>query len=247
MPVGDADRAKRSPSRAKTDRRIPTLEELPRIFDEKFVREQRPPRGTDVPLLAAAILEATQRYVAEMAIPSDPAMRDEIRALYSAASRHRYKEAAARISRLSAQTRAILKKRGDRRSIGLVIPEPEAFTDPARRDEACETIVRLLRVGGMKGGKPILYEPQVRSRPPRRDAERTLVMWLEVAYYEASGKTKPTFTADPGVARPGPLTRLVQAVLDRVAGPGVNAVEMINELHRRRTSKRLQSGTAPKP
>jgi hypothetical protein len=223
-------------------RHIATSEELPSLFDDKFVREQRLSLRTDIPALVNAILETAGRYLAEMAVPDERVMRAEIFGLYSAADRRRYRETARRVSGLSSQTRAFLNKRGARRRVGLVIPDADAFDDPARRDEACETVARLLRVG-MKGGKPILHAPKPQPRPSRRKAELNLVMWLEEAYYRATGK--PTITANPGLKPPGPFTRLAQAVLDRVAGPGVSAVDMINELQRRRKLKR-KSGTVPK-
>jgi hypothetical protein len=228
--------------RAKKDRRIPVPEELPRILDDKFIRDlaqqAKLPLDADIPRFAAEIRHAALRYVAVMTITSDRAMRDEIQALYSAAVRHRYKETATRIDKLSEQTRAFLKRRGDRRSVGLAIPEPEVLKDFGRRDQACETIVRLLRVG-MKGGKAILHAPTPHPRPPRRKAELDLVMWLRVAYLDATGMP-PTHTANPN--RPGPFARMVQTCLDKIA-PGTNAAEMLNELHRRR---KLKLGTAPK-
>jgi len=228
--------------RAKKDRRIPGPEELPRILDDKFIRDlaqqAKLPLDADIPRFAAAIRDAALRYVADMANTSDRAMRDQIQALYSAAVRHRYKETATRINKLSERTRAFLKGRGDRRSVGVAIPEPEVLRDRASRDQACEAVVRLLRVG-MVGGKAILYEPTPQPRPSRRKAELDLVMWLRVAYLEATGMP-PTRTANPN--RPGPFARMVQTCLDKIT-PGANAAEMLNKLDRRR---KLKSGTAPK-
>ena len=114
-------------------RRIPAPEELPRIFDDKFilrlVEQAKLSWAANIPRLSAAIREAARQIVADKAIPSDRAVRDEIKALYSAANRHRYKETATRISKISERTRALLKTRGDR--LGLAIPEPEALRDHA--------------------------------------------------------------------------------------------------------------------
>ena len=220
--------------RAKKDRRIPAPQELPRILDDKFIQgltqQTKLSLSANIPRFAAAIRDAAKRYVAAMATPSDVTMRAEIEGLYSAADRHRYKETATRIGKLSKQTRAFLKRR---RVAGLAIPNPNALTDRRRRGKACKTIVRLLRVGMKKGGKALLYAPQPRPRPPRREAELNFVMWLEVAYLEATGMPPP-LTANP--ARPGPFARMVQTCLG--IAPGANAVEMLNELHRRRKLKR---------
>jgi len=228
--------------RAKKDRRIPAPQELPRILDDKFIQgltqQTKLSLSANIPRFAAAIRDAAKRYVAAMATPSDVTMRAEIEGLSSAADRHRYKETATRIGKLSKQTRAFIKKRGDRPMLSLAIPDPQAFNDPARRDDACETTVRLLRVG-VERGKPLLYAPNPQPRPPRRQAERDFVMWLEVAYLEATGMP-PTRTANPN--RPGPFARMVQTCLDKIT-PGANAAEMLNKLDRRR---KLKSGTAPK-
>ena len=221
--------------RAKKNRHIPAPQQLPRILDNKFVQglaqQAKLSLSANIPGFAAAIRDAARRYVAAMATPSDVVMRDEIKALYSAADRHRYKETATRIGKLSKQTQAFLKTRG---VAGLAIPKPKALINRATRDKACETVGRLLRVGMKKGGKPLLYAPQPRQRPPRRKAELEFVMWLEVAYLEATGMPPP-LTANP--QRPGPFARMVQTCLDRIA-LGANAVEMLNELHLRRKLKR---------
>ena len=237
----------------RKDRRIPAPEELPRIFDEKFIgrlaETAKLPLHADIPRFAAAILGAARLYVADKAIPSDKAVRDEIKALYSAANRYRYNETATRISKISERTRALMKTRGDR--LALTIPEPEALRDRANQDEACETIVQLLRVG-WEYGKPLLYTPEPPEwepprRKPRRKAEMDFVMWLEVAYLEATGMP-PTHMANPD--RPGPFARMVQACLRKIA-PGANAVERLNELHQGRLAKlpelrKRKSGTRPK-
>jgi hypothetical protein len=220
--------------RAIKQRRIPAPKDLPRILDDNFilglVQQAKLSCTANIPRFSAAIRDAAQRFVTVMAIPRELVMRDEIRGLYSAADRRRYRETARRISQLTPQTRVFIKKRGDRPTVRLAIPNTQAFNDPASRDEACETIVRLLCVG-MERGKPLLHAPQPQPRPPRRKAELDLVMWLEVAYLEATGMMPPR-TANPN--RPGPFARMVQTYLDRIA-PGANAVEMLNELHRRRS------------
>ena len=223
--------------RAKKKRRIPAPQKLPHIFDDKFIQglaqQAKLSWAANIPRFAAAIRDAAKRYVAAMATPSDVTMRAEIEGLYSAADRHRYKETATRIGKLSKQTRAFIKKRGDRPTLSLAIPDPQAFNDPARRDEACGTIARLLHVG-IEDRKVQLYAPKPQSRPPRREAELDFVMRLELAYLEATGMPPP-LTANP--ARPGPFARMVQTCLDRIA-LGANAVEMLNELHLRRKLKR---------
>jgi hypothetical protein len=239
------------------NRRIPAPEEVLRIFDDNCIevlaKQANLSWAANVPRFAAGVRCAARQYVADQAIPSDRAVRDEIKALYSAANRYRYKETATRLGKISERTRALLKTRGDR--LDLAIPEPEALRNGASQHSACETIVRLLRTG-WEYGKPLLYSPgpaksldppEKPRRPPRRKAELDFVMWLEVAYFEATG-IPPTHMANPD--RPGPFARMVQACLKNIA-PGANAVELLNELHQRRLTKAPElrtrkSGTRPK-
>jgi hypothetical protein len=208
-------------------RGIPTPKDLPRILDDKFIeslaQKAKLSRAANREMFAATIRDAAHRFVTTMAIPREAATRREISGLYSAADRHIYKETARRIGQLSPETRAFIQKRGNRRR---TIPRPAAFANPARRDKACEIIVRLLRVG-MNRGKPLLHAP----RPPRRNAELDLIMWIEVAYYEATGM-KPALTANR--QRPGPFARMVQDILNEVAPGGADAVGLLNKLQRRR-------------
>ena len=240
------------------DRRIPAPEELPHIFDDEFIRSlaqtAKLPLLADIPRFETAILDAARQYVTDKAIPSDRAVRDEIKGLYSAANRYRYKETATRISKISERTRALMQKRGDR--LGLVTPEPEALRNRESQREACETVVRLLRMG-WECGKPLLYMPpeppkplntsELLRRPPRRKTELDFVMWLGVAYLEATGMP-PTHMANAD--RPGPFARMVQDCLVKIA-PGANAVELLHKLHQRRLAKapelrKGKSGTRPK-
>jgi hypothetical protein len=169
------------------------------------------PLHADIQCFATLIRNAARQYLADITIPSRRAIRDGIKALYSAAKRYRYKETATRISKVPEQTRAFMKGRGD--NLGLALPEPEAFRDCATRDEACETTVRLLRVG-WEGDKPLLYTPKPPSHPPRREAELDFVTGLRLAYVHATGEP-PAYTANP--ERPGLFARMVQACLDEIA------------------------------
>lgn len=228
----------------KIVRHIVTPGDVPRLLDDKFMAPHLP-RRADGARFTMAVREAASTYVAERAVPTEKAVRDEIRGLYSAAEKRRYKEVARRLAALSERTHAFLSKRARRFSVNVTIPAPEDLTDPARRDAACEDIVRLLRIGMTGEGKPHLFVPPVPKRPSRRAAERKFVMMLELTYLEATGQP-PALTANP--RRGGPFARLAQACLDRLSGQGVvNAVEMINALHAGRKTRRTKTGTGPKP
>jgi hypothetical protein len=143
---------------------------------------------------------------------------------------------AVRIERLSERTRKLLNERG-------ALPGPETLRDPATQHAACETIARLCRIGAYwqegrrrPGGKRSmsmvseLHAPTLQQHPARREAQLSFVTSFRLAYLQAADK-RPPATADAG--RPGPFAETVQNCLDKLWA-GANAVEMLNELQRRR-------------
>ena len=135
-----------------------------------------------------------------------------------------YEDVARRRERLSEPTRKLLIERSVRHTVTLEMPGPEAFRDHARRDEACETIARLCRVGACRkegrrrpGGKrsmtmvSTLHAPELQQHPARQKAELNFVMWLRLAYLDATGEPPP-LTVNP--QRPGPFARMVQHCLN---------------------------------
>jgi hypothetical protein len=233
--------------RRKQRRRIPKLEDLPRILDDELIKELAQEAklswAANLKKFAETIREAAERFITSMAVPADVAVRNEIRALYSAAERNRHTETARRVRELSPKARTVIKQRGGRPTVNLEIPDQQAFDDPASGDEACKTIVRLLRVG-MERGKLLLHAPRPQPRPPRRKAELDLITWVRVAYYEATGMMPPR-TAKPGT---GPFPLMLQTFLDKIA-PGASAVALMNkrerDFHREleRRGKEKDSGT----
>lgn len=241
--------------RVKKERRIPETQDVPRIFSDQRIRELAAeaelPLGDDL-RFAAGAREAARIYIGEASAASDNEVHHEVDELLRAADRavklrkHKdaaYEDVAKRIEQLSERTRKLLNERSARPTVALEMPDPEAFRDLARRDEACENIARLCRIGAFwkgdrrrPGGKrsmtmvSVLHAPELEQHPARREAQLNFVMWLEVAYLEATGK-HPSLTADP--KRPGPFARMVQACLNEVRA-SANAVELLNELQRRR-------------
>jgi hypothetical protein len=71
--------------------------------------------------------------------------------------------------------------------------------------------------------------PEMQEHPQIRRPERVFVMWLQLAWFDATGKMPP-LTAHR--AKPGPFARLAQAALARLGVPHANAVELINDLDR---------------
>jgi hypothetical protein len=233
----------------KKDRRIPAPEELPSIFDDKCIRElahtARLPQTADIPRFAAAVLDAANLYIRDASIASNNEVYHEIDGLLRAADRavnaRKRQDAACetvavRVELLSERTRNLLNEWGTR-------PDPEVLRDPATQCAACETIASLCRIGaGWREGRrrpggrrsitkaSVLHAPPLQQHPARREAQLDFVIWLQVAYLEAAGKSPPA-TSHPG--RPTPFAQMAQLCLDKLQA-GANAVEMINELQRQR-------------
>ena len=237
--------------RAKKEKRIPKAQDVPAIFSDQRVRELLAEAelavGDDV-CFAAAVRDAALIYVREAGEASGNEVHYEVdellRAAVRAAKARKRKDAACenvavRIEQLSGRARKLLSKRG-------TLPDAEALRDPASQCDACETLASICRIGARweedrrrPSGKrsmtivPFLHAPELQQHPPRREAHLNFVMWLRIAYLEATGK-QPSLTANP--ARPGPFARMVQACLDQVQA-SANAVELLNELQRRRKDK----------
>jgi integrase len=130
------------------------------------------------------------------------------------------------------------------------IPLPAELRDPITRESAARGFLALLEVGGewksrnRPSGRPslsrqsILHAPTPTRAEPRREAERHLVMWLQVAACEAGVQVPHPAHRDS----PGPFARMVGEVFRLVGAASSNnaeslAVERINELNKRRRRK----------
>lgn len=249
-------RPRPSPPRGKKNRRIPAaLEDLPRIFDDKFFRDlaraKLLPAEVDMPCFAAAVLEAARIYVRDAGAATGNEVHHEVAQVLRAAERAMiarkrpdvaYENVAVLLEELSEQTRKLLRKRG-------ALPDAATVRNPATQREACETIARLCRIGARwqegrrrPGGKRSmtmvseLHAPALQQHPERHQPQLNFAIWFRAAYLEAVGK-QPPFTAHPG--RPSRFAQVMQACLDKL-GAAVNAVELINKLQRGRNKKERQ-------
>jgi hypothetical protein len=132
-----------------------------------------------------------------------------------------------------------------RRLVEPELPARTALRDPAERDAACIAMERLCRLGGryVEGRlrrpgkrsrptwKPDLYAPTRTRHSAKRAVEREFLTLLQFAWLEATGKL-PALTARHET--PGPFARLVKECLRLMGASHVDAVELINEQHRRR-------------
>jgi hypothetical protein len=79
----------------------------------------------------------------------------------------------------------------------------------------------------------VLHAPALEQYPARREAHLYFMTMLRLAVLEATGMPPPP-TANYHV--PTPFAKMAQACLDRLHA-GANAVELINELQRRRKTR----------
>jgi hypothetical protein len=188
--------------------------------------------------------------------PDDNELHHEITALYDAARRRRYEKTVSLREGLSPRAVAYLEdrlKRPGPRAARLRLPAVEALRDLKRRDEACEMIGRLCRIGGVSvegrkrsGGKrsrptlrPRLHAPELRRHVPKREPERNFVMNLQTVWLEATGRNPPLTARHEDDSRfVGPLARVAKKCLDHLGARHVDVVQQINQLNRHRVRKR---------
>jgi hypothetical protein len=203
------------------------------------------PVGADRKRFGEGVREAARIYARDARMPTDNELHAEIAALSRAAERKRYADVAAALEQLSPWARDLLTQRGARLGLELV---PEALRDPTRQHQACEIVSSVCQFGGRyvegrrrpsgkrsRTWRPLLHAPKPSRNFPKRDAERDFVMWLEVAWLEATGE-RPSLAANP--ARPGPFARIARKCLEIVGASHADVVGLINELNRRRKIKR---------
>jgi len=139
---------------------------------------------------AEGIREAAHIYATDVREPNENEVRAEVEKLYLAAERRLYDQVAILIEKLSARAFRLLKfaeltrtsfpspgPRDESRRrgatsiqwISITLPSPETLRDHAQREEACATVVKLWR--------PYLRAPEPRRHFPKRESERTFVMW----------------------------------------------------------------------
>ena len=139
--------------------------------------------------------------------------------------------------------------RVSRAPLRFPLPTPSDLRDEASREAACEVVARLCwmscqfvegrRRPSVKQSRhiarPLLFAPKPRQHFPRRYAERNFVMLLSIACVEATGVAASRTARHRDASRNiGPFARFVRECLQLVGAKDADAVELINELHRRR-------------
>jgi hypothetical protein len=230
-------------------------EDVPRVFDDcciaRLATLAKLPANADLSIFKTGVRRAAVIYLRNASEPAGNELRDDVAAIYKAASRRKYAELKFLLGGLSEPTRQSLSDRGSRFPSKAALPAPFTLGDPLLRNDACKTVVVLCQYGGRwaEGRKrssgrrsrtwePLLYAPVVQSHPQRRQHERTFVMWLQLAYLEAVGRA-PALTAS--AERKGPFVRLTEKCLHLVGAPQPDAVGLVNDLGSIRTMQRARS------
>jgi hypothetical protein len=212
------------------------------IFTEAYVCQLVKDAKAGVPVnvakLRAGLIDAAKRFAVERAADANTVHR-EIARLHAAAQHRRFAAAAAALTGLSSPARDHLRQRDPRLP---PLPQPADLLDPAKREKARAAVIGRCEIGGrrMPGRKrpsgrqsstwkPELWAPKLNPHPEIRAAERAFIMWLQVAWIEATGKKVPV-TAHRN--NPGPFARLAQIVLSRLGVPHADVAQLINDLKR---------------
>jgi hypothetical protein len=148
------------------------------------------------------------------------------------------------LSRLSSATINLLNDRGRQRYEKMQLPSPYDATKPETHDDVCDRIFSLCTIGRRRelgrdrgGGKRSetvaikYYAPKQTRHPAKREAEMTFIMWVQVAWTDATG-SPPSLAAS--YERRGPFVRLIDTLFRWMDVEGASAVELINQLNSRR-------------
>jgi hypothetical protein len=205
-----------------------------------LARDHKLPTSADLNALGIGTRKAARIFAREARIPNANELHNQVSSLHNLANRKLFEPLSVALEKLSPEARELLNS---------CLPSPDAPRDVEQREAACEAVAALCRYGGRfilghrrPGGKrsrptfqPFLYAPTPRRHFAKRAAERNFVMWLQIAWLEATGKMPPRTARNPDRSRAlGPFARFAKECL-KLAGAGhANVVELINELERQR-------------
>jgi len=221
------------------------IERADQIFSPAIVKaiakRSKLPAEADLAIFAECIRIAAVFYFQSVRLRSVKKRHDELATLYSAAEKRKYEEVAALLKDLSPIGRAQIEQRAHRRKIDL--PALCDLQNIERRDSACESVAKLVRLGGhwkigrmRPSGKrshtwqPVLLAPASPRNPPKRDSERAFIEGLQITWRVA---TKKEAARTASRERPGPFVRLAQECLRLIGARHADAVNLINDIERR--------------
>jgi hypothetical protein len=192
--------------------RLILANQVPVKFDADAIKaiadEAKIPATANLQNFGDAVRDAATRYIEAAKKPQIGAVRKEIESLYRQASKAEkgdakaVKETAHSLEILSPTARQFLNQRVKR---GLPLPTPSDFLNNNQCEHAISQLLRLLYWGGgtaqgraREDGKrsrpkfkPLLWAPTPRRGRPSNEAEREFLMWLSIAYLEATIVARP--------------------------------------------------------
>jgi hypothetical protein len=242
---------------------IISVDDIADVFSDaaiaRVARRAGLPADTDLKRLGAGIRASAEEYAKQARQASRNTVHRDIDALARAAARHDYEALVQSYDGMSDAARVLLEERSQRiqqyaaaddERHSWKLPEAPALRDPGRRQAASEAIYRLAVTGGAwaKGrtrpnGKQSLewqrrlHAPEPSRSEPRREAERTFLMWLRVNYAITTCSIPPNSARrDMG----GPFARFFAGCLRMARAPATNenpdrsglAVQLINDFGR---------------
>jgi hypothetical protein len=244
-----------APNRGLRISPIISQEQVPEVFDERCVNARAKtaglPKNANLEVFGNEIRRAVCQYLAEVQATNANGIRREIEKLYKAARRQRYEIAAQLIGGLSPAARQFLAAANPT----IQIPAAESFLNGETREEACLQAEQLTSFGGQwvegrlrstgrrsKKWQPFLFAPPASAQFAKREAERDFVVNIRLAYREACDDTEPPPAATTRLVRKeenvfmvsGGFGRMIADCLRLVGAPHAHAVNVMNELHRRR-------------
>jgi hypothetical protein len=215
----------------------------------------RLPPDADLQRFGDGIREAVRIYFRDVCEPNENQLHQEIKRLHNAARKKDYQQTAAMVSGLSDRGLRLLSQRTVNEDGGFQFPSLVELLSPDLRDRACEKIAALCAFGGK--GKPgrtrptgkrsqswewLLYAPAPKTTFEKQAADRTFIMWLRVAFLEATGEPPSKSTNN---SQKGPFARLVRMCFDLSGVVGVDEVALINGVLERRRRRRINARSEP--
>jgi hypothetical protein len=246
--------------RLTKSRPIIALDAVPAVFDDDYIGKlaKEMPPNVDLNALGWWIREAASMFALDARVPTANQLHDEIDTLHAAAQRRRFEEVADLLDKLSPEASAMLSTLANptvqndvtaRSRHSAVLPAPGDLRNEALRVDACNAVARLCRIGGQfvegrsrpSGKSPVdrvfrphLFAPKPQRNALRREAERHFVARLAAAWTQVTGQPPPCTARHRPDREQGPFTRFIRECLNRVGAKDADAVELINEMGRRR-------------
>jgi hypothetical protein len=227
------------------------VNKVPVVFDDSCIKQlaalSELPSNADKARFGQSIRDAVLIYLRDASVPNHNDINREIAKLHQAAHHCRYAKAESILMALSAEARQLLSRRRNHPGTAL-LSDPSPLRDPVLQKASAGQLAAICRIGAPWGGLAIegrkrtgghrsktftvhLYAPPASSNFEKRAAERTFLMWLRVAWSDATGEIQRAFTAH--YDHPGPFALFVRECLKLAGATHVDAIGLINDARER--------------